>query len=214
MPLGRDRDGSSIRAAVVADIFDVARGGAGSEYLLPGNPKVTRSRLCGTPLARRAIPAVGVVFSCRGAGRLFCIVLIPAVARCRRRHFIPLVAHAAIGPFYAVFCTGGFFTRNNFPRPIAVGHGRVSLISASHPADGTFQYVVSSLQAGCLFLIGLDNVFMMFRIRVIRRARKRGNRGQRQREHNDQKYQNQSQEFFHLSHILSKRVDHACEVGR
>ena len=71
VPLGGRRRGPPIRAAVVADKFGISRRGAGSEYLLPGNPKVTRGRFCGAPLARRAIPAVGVVFSCRGAGGLF-----------------------------------------------------------------------------------------------------------------------------------------------
>ena len=145
----RRRDGPPIRAAVVADKFGIARSGAGSEYLLPGNPKMIRWR---------------------------------------RGHFIPLVACTAIRSLRAGLCAGRFFTRNNFPRPIAVGHGRVSLISAAHPADGTFQYIVSSRQAGCLFLTGLYNVFMMFRITVGRRARKRGNRGQRRHERKYQKY--------------------------
>ena len=188
VPLGGRRGGPPIRAAVVADKFGISRRGACSKYSLPDDPEVTRGRFCGAPLARRAIPAVGVVFSCRGAGRLFCIVLIPAVARCRRELWIPLVACTAIGSLRAGLCTGRFFTLNNFPRSKAVGHGRVSLISASHPTDGTFQYIVSSPQAGWLFLIGLYNVFMMFRITVFRRARKRGNRGQRRHERKYQKY--------------------------
>ena len=108
--------------------------------------------------------------------------------RWRRGHFIPLVACTAIRSLRAGLCTGRFFTLNNFPRSKAVRHGRVSLISASHPTDGTFQYIVSSHQAGWLFLIGLYNVFMMFRITVFRRARKRGNRGQRRHERKYQKY--------------------------
>lgn len=193
VPLGGRRGGPPIRAAVVADKFGISRRGACSKYSLPDDPEVTRGRFCGAPLARRAIPAVGVVFSCRGAGRLFCIVLIPAVARCRHELWIPLVACTAIRLLRAGLCTGRFFTLNNFPRSKAVRHGRVSLISASHPTDGTFQYIVSAPQAGWLFLIGLYNVFMMFRITVFRRARKRGNRGQRRHERKYQKYQNQSQ---------------------
>ena len=193
VPLGGRRGGPPIRAAVVADKFGISRRGACSKYSLPDDPEVTRGRFCGASLARRAIAAVGVVFSCRGAGRLFCIVLIPAVARCRHELWIPLVACTAIGSLLAGLCAGRFFTLNNFPRSKAVGHGRVSLISASHPTDGTFQYIVSSPQAGWLFLIGLYNVFMMFRITVFRRARKRGNRGQRRHERKYQKYQNQSQ---------------------
>lgn len=191
VPLGGRRGGPPIRAAVVADNFGIARSGAGSEYSLPDDPEVTRGRFCGAPLARRAIPAVGVVFSCRGAGRLFCIVLIPAVARCRHELWIPLVACTAIGSLLAGFCAGGLF--NDLPRPEFVGHDVADGKGAAPPADGTFQYVVSSLQAGWLFLLGLYNVFMVFRIIVVRRARKRGNRGQRRHERKYQKYQNQSQ---------------------
>ena len=170
VPLGGRRGGPPIRAAVVADKFGISRRGACSKYSLPDDPKVTRGRFCGAPLARRAIPAVGVVFSCRGAGRLFCIVLIPAVARCRRELWIPLVACTAIGSLLAGFCAGGLF--NDLPRPEFVGHD---------VADGKDA-------AGWLFLIGLYNVFMMIRITVFRRARKRGNRGQRRHERKYQKY--------------------------
>ena len=186
VPLGGRRGGPPIRAAVVADNFGIARSGAGSEYSLPDDPEVTRGRFCGAPLARRAIPAVGVVFSCRGAGRLFCIVLIPAVARCRHELWIPLVACTAIGSLLAGFCAGGLF--NDLPRPEFVGHDVADGKDAAPPADGTFQFVVSSLQAGWLFLIGLYNVFMVFRIIVVRRARKRGNRGQRRHERKYQEY--------------------------
>ena len=193
VPLGGRRGGPPIRAAVVADKFGISRRGACSKYSLPDDPEVTRGRFCGAPLARRAIPAVGVVFSCRGAGRLFCIVLIPAVTRCRRELWIPLVACTAIGSLLAGFCAGGLFARNDLPRPEFVGHDVADGKGAAPPADGTFQYVVSSLQAGWLFLLGLYNVFMVFRIIVVRRARKRGNRGQRRHECKYQKYQNQSQ---------------------
>lgn len=186
VPLGGRRGGPPIRAAVVADKFGISRRGACSKYSLPDDPEVTRGRFCGAPLARRAIPAVGVVFSCRGAGRLFCIVLIPAVARCRRELWIPLVACTAIGSLLAGFCAGGLF--NDLPRPEFVGHDVADGKDAAPPADGTFQFVVSSLQAGWLFLIGLYNVFMMIRITVFRRARKRGNRGQRRHERKYQKY--------------------------
>ena len=189
--LGGRRGGPPIRAAVVADKFGISRRGACSKYSLPDDPEVTRGRFCGAPLARRAIPAVGVVFSCRGAGRLFCIVLIPAVARCRHELWIPLVACTAIGSLLAGFCAGGLF--NDLPRPEFVGHDVADGKDAAPPADGTFQFVVSSLQAGWLFLLGLYNVFMVFRIIVVRRARKRGNRGQRRHECKYQKYQNQSQ---------------------
>ena len=138
-----------IRAAVVADKFGISRRGACSKYSLPDDPEVTRGRFCGAPLARRAIPAVGVVFSCRGAGRLFCIVLIPAVARCRHELWIPLVACTAIGSLLAGFCAGGLF--NDLPRPEFVGHDVADGKGAAPPADGTFQYVVSCLQAGWLF---------------------------------------------------------------
>ena len=186
VPLGGRRGGPPIRAAVVADKFGISRRGACSKYSLPDDPEVTRGRFCGAPLARRAIPAVGVVFSCRGAGRLFCIVLIPAVARCRRELWIPLVACTAIGSLLAGFCAGGLF--NDLPRPEFVGHDVADGKDAAPPADGTFQFVLSSLQAGWLFLIGLYNVFMVFRIIVVRRARKRGNRGQRRHECKYQKY--------------------------
>lgn len=148
VPLGGRRGGPPIRAAVVADKFGISRRGACSKYSLPDDPEVTRGRFCGAPLARRAIPAVGVVFSCRGAGGLF----------------------------------------NDLPRPEFVGHDVADGKDAAPPADGTFQFVVSSLQAGWLFLIGLYNVFMMIRITVFRRARKRGNRGQRRHERKYQKY--------------------------
>ena len=154
---------------------------------------VTQRRHCDGVSFRTAVITDKTGVSRSSTGREYAVINNPIMIRWRGGHFIPLVACTAIRSLHAGLCAGRFFTRNNFPRSKAVGHGRVSLISASHPTDGTFQYIVSSPQAGWRFLIGLYNVFMMFRITVFRRARKCGNRGQRRHERKYQKYQNQSQ---------------------